>query len=64
MDVPVVEALEGLFAGKEDVGQRQVDVHRALALSDALRLELAHLLWVGWNHHLPRERRDEFGVGS
>jgi len=57
VNVPVVEALEGLFAGKEDVGQRQVDVHRTLTLSNTLRLKLTHLLWVGWNYHLQQERR-------
>ena len=64
VDVPVVEALEGLFAGQEDVGQRQVDVHRTLTLSDTLRLKLTHLLGVGWNHHLEQERRNQFGLES
>lgn len=59
VDIPVIDALEGLFAGQEDIGQRQADVHGTLALSHALRLKLFHLLWVSWNHHLRGGRRRE-----
>lgn len=52
VDVPVVDALEGLFAGQQDVSQWQADVHSTLTLSDTLRLKLTHFLRVGWNHHL------------
>lgn len=52
VDVPVIDALEGLFAGQEDIGERQVDVHSTLTLSHTLCLKLFHLFWVGWNHHL------------
>ena len=51
-NVPVVDALEGLFAGEEDIGQWQADVHSTLTLSYTLRLKLFHLLRIGWYHHL------------
>lgn len=57
VDIPVVDALEGLFAGQQDVGQRQADVHSTLTLSNTLRLKLTHFLWVGWNHHLKQGGR-------
>lgn len=60
---PVIDALEGLFAGQQDVGQREADVHGALTLSDALLLELLHLLGVSWNHHL-RDEEKQRGVWS
>lgn len=62
--IPVIYALEGLFAGQEYVGQRQGDVHSALTLSHTLLLKLFHLLWVSWNHHLRHKGRNEFGLGS
>lgn len=62
--VPVIDALESLFAGQEYVGHWQGDVHSALTLSHALLLELFHLLRVSWNHHLRHKGRKEFGPGS
>lgn len=52
---PVIDALEGLFTGQQYVGQWEADIHCALTLSYALFLELPHLLWVSWNHHLRNE---------
>lgn len=55
--IPVIDALEGLFAGQQDVGQWQADVHSTLTLSDTLLLKLTHLYWVCWNHHLKQSGR-------
>lgn len=60
---PVIDALEGLFAGQQYVGQREADIHGALTLSYALLLELLHLLWVSWNHHL-RKEGEQIGIWS
>ena len=49
---PVVEALESLLAGQEDVGEWQADVHGTAAVSHTVGLELKHLLWVSGDHHL------------
>lgn len=48
--------MEGLFAGQQYVGQWKADIHSTLTLSHTLLLELLHLLWVSWDHHL---RHDE-----
>lgn len=61
LNMPVVDALEGLLAGEEDVSQWQADVHSTLALSNTLVLKLTHLLWVGWNHHLKQAERRRGG---
>lgn len=34
--IPIIDALEGLFAGEQDIGLRQADVHSTLTLSHTL----------------------------
>lgn len=51
-NIPIIDALEGLFAGEQDISLWQADVHSTLTLSHTLCLKLFHLLWVSWNHHL------------
>ena len=60
MAPPVVDALEGLLAGQEDVGEWQANIHGTLAVGHTVGLELTHLLRVGGDHHLnPRPKRGE-----
>lgn len=60
---PVIDALEGLFAGQQYIGQWEADIHGALTLSHALLLELFHLLRVSWDHHL-RHQEEHRGIWS
>ena len=62
---PVIDALEGLLAGQEDVGERQADVHGTPAVGHTVGLELKHLLWVSGDHHLQpgQGERGERGEG-
>jgi len=59
--LPVVDALEGLLAGQQDVGEGQADVHGTLAVGHAVGLELEHLLWVSRDHHLHPPARGRGG---
>lgn len=50
--MPVVDALKGFFAGQEDVGHRESDIHHTLTLAHTLSLEFLHFLWICWDYHL------------
>lgn len=59
LQLPVIYALIGLFAGEQHCGQGQCDVHHALALGHTLSLEVLHLHRVCRDHHLRRVKNGE-----